>query len=65
MIKLICNRCGQTWYTANTRPNQKCIECGGDLNEYDIINSEAINKEDTRDREDYDKKCESKIIRLK
>lgn len=31
MIKLICKRCGETWYTANTKPNQKCSDCGGVL----------------------------------
>lgn len=31
MIRLVCKKCGQVWYTANTRPNQKCASCGGDL----------------------------------
>lgn len=56
MIKLICKRCGQTWYTANTKPNQKCGECGGDLIEEDLINSNDTNT---------DKENSCKIIYLK
>lgn len=36
MIKLICTKCGQAWYTANTSPNQKCSTCNGDLVEVEM-----------------------------
>jgi tRNA(Ile2) C34 agmatinyltransferase TiaS len=37
MIKLICLKCGATWYTANTKPNQKCSNCKARLREVDFI----------------------------
>lgn len=36
MIKLICMKCGVNWYTANTRPNQKCGNCSTRLIEVDF-----------------------------
>lgn len=42
MIKLKCQKCGEIWYTANTRPNQECSECGGDLTSEDLITEKDI-----------------------
>jgi hypothetical protein len=39
VIKLICKKCDQAWYTSNTRSNQKCSECGGTLIEESLITS--------------------------
>lgn len=44
MIKLICQKCNHIWYTANTRPNQKCGECGGYLRETELICAKEIEK---------------------
>jgi hypothetical protein len=47
MIKLVCQKCFRVWYTADTRPDQLCSECGGELKEEDIvINKQMISKED-------------------
>jgi transcription initiation factor IIE alpha subunit len=37
VIKLICKKCGKAWYTANTSSNQKCDDCGGTLEESEMI----------------------------
>jgi len=42
MIKLVCEKCDQIWYTANTNINQKCCECGEILMEVDFIGSKEI-----------------------
>jgi len=46
MIKLICLKCGSNWYTANTRPNQKCGNCNTRLIEVEFIpvNEDKLNK---------------------
>jgi|GEM_PF-3568822 len=59
MIKLICSSCSSVWYTANTKLNQKCSDCGGLLIE-DILLSSSVKK----DKSDIEKIYESKIIEL-
>ncbi len=56
MIKLICKKCGEVWYTANTRPNQKCSGCGGNLVEEDFIFPKDIEtkKEGLVNKDDQD-----------
>lgn len=58
MIKLICKSCGETWYTANTSPNQKCSDCGGVL----VEDNNMLSKLDTKDI-DYNN-SKSKVISL-
>ncbi len=62
MIKLICKECGESWYTANTRPNQKCSSCGGTLIEEDFIPSKDIENNESDDN--IKSKDECKIIYL-
>lgn len=61
MIKLICKKCGQAWYTANTRLNQKCSECGGLLVEEEL---DFIKSKDVLMDCELTKNCESKVIHL-
>jgi hypothetical protein len=61
MIKLICEKCRHIWYTANTRPNQKCSDCGGYLCQTELIDAKYIEK--YSDCIDV-KKIECKIIHL-
>lgn len=42
MIKLVCGKCAQTWYTSSTSINQECGECGARLVEVDFIASKGI-----------------------
>jgi hypothetical protein len=35
------------WYTANTKPNQECSDCGGNLIEDDFIFPKDIEKKGT------------------
>jgi rRNA maturation endonuclease Nob1 len=44
LIKLICKDCNQVWYTANTKPDQKCSYCGGALQEVKLILDEDTEK---------------------
>jgi rRNA maturation endonuclease Nob1 len=59
MIKLICEKCSHIWYTSNTKPNQKCNDCGGALSEIELIASKEIERS-----KEYvsEKKSEDKII---
>ncbi|ERI93002.1 hypothetical protein HMPREF1982_01959 [Clostridiales bacterium oral taxon 876 str. F0540] len=61
MIKLICKECGEEWYTANTRSNQKCGSCGGILVEEDFIPSKDIESDEHNDTKS---KNECKVIYL-
>lgn len=61
MIKLICQKCSHVWYTANTRPDQKCSDCGGYLREIELINAKDIEKVSEGTDE---KKDECKVIHL-
>jgi hypothetical protein len=61
VIKLICQKCNHVWYTANTRPNQKCGDCGGYLRETELIRAKDIEK-NCNDADE--KKDECKIIHL-
>lgn len=56
MIRLICEKCSTVWYTANTRPNQKCGDCGGNLIEEDLIIPKDIEmkKESTINKDGQD-----------
>lgn len=47
MIKLICEGCSKVWYTANTKHNQECSDCGGNLIEDDFIFPKDIDKKGT------------------
>lgn len=47
LVRLICEKCGETWYTANTRPNQKCSECNGNLIQCDSIFPENVDTKKT------------------
>lgn len=42
MIKLLCLKCGATWYTANTKPNQKCGNCNTRLREVEFIPAKEV-----------------------
>lgn len=61
VIKLICQKCNHVWYTANTRPNQKCGDCGGYLRETELIRAKDIDKNYEAADE---KKDDCKIIHL-
>lgn len=50
MVKYVCVKCGKIWYTANTSSDQKCDDCGGELKEFELYESDTIYK-----------KCSSKI----
>lgn len=59
MIKLICKNCGEVWYTSNTKPNQKCSDCGGALIEDTLFNASTDGG-----TEPENKTSGSKIIQL-
>jgi hypothetical protein len=61
MIKLRCEKCGEAWYTANTRLNQKCSECGGLLVEEEL---DLIKSKEVVIKPEHSKNCGSKIIHL-
>ncbi|MFL0248334.1 hypothetical protein [Candidatus Clostridium stratigraminis] len=61
MIKLKCKKCGQAWYTANTRLNQKCSECGGLLVEEEL---NFIRSEEVSIKPEPSKNCGPKVIHL-
>jgi len=44
MIKLVCEKCTHTWFTANTSINQRCCDCGEKLIEVDCIRAKEIEK---------------------
>jgi transcription initiation factor IIE alpha subunit len=59
MIKLICKRCGETWYTANTKPNQKCSDCDGVL-----VEDTSFTDKDKKDNQDIKTSSQPKVIHL-
>lgn len=61
MIKLICTQCGRSWYTANTKPNQRCSECDGLLVEVEL---EYLKPKDIISEPQSVKDTDSKVIFL-